>query len=181
MATSSAGLCDGLKQYIREVPDFPKKGILFYDITTLLKQPKPFAQLVDTLAAHYANQKIALVAGIEARGFIFGPALAYKLGAGFVPIRKPRKLPAATAAVEYSLEYGTDKVEIHRDAVEPGQRVLIVDDLIATGGTAVASAQLVEQLRGVVAGLAFVVELTFLNGRQRLGQYDVLSLLRYDQ
>ncbi|HET9783661.1 MAG TPA: adenine phosphoribosyltransferase [Terriglobales bacterium] len=181
MASSSAGICDGLKQYIREVPDFPKKGILFYDITTLLKQPQPFAELVDSLAAHYAGQKIALVAGIEARGFIFGPALAYKLGAGFVPIRKPHKLPAATAAVEYSLEYGTDKVEIHRDAVQPGQRVLIVDDLIATGGTAVASAQLVEQLGGVVAGLAFVVELTFLHGRERLGGYDVMSLLRYDQ
>ncbi|HVA63373.1 MAG TPA: adenine phosphoribosyltransferase [Terriglobales bacterium] len=171
--------CEALKAYIRAVPDFPKPGILFYDITTLLKQSRPFARVVDLLAEHYASQSIAVVAGIEARGFIFGPALAYRLGAGFVPIRKPRKLPAPTVAAEYSLEYGTDKLEIHRDAITAGQRVLIVDDLIATGGTAIASTQLIEQLGGAVAGLAFIVELTFLNGRQRLAQYDVLSLLQY--
>ncbi len=181
MAIASSLSPQQLKTYIREVPDFPKPGILFYDITTLLKQPQPFACLVDLLAEPYRRSEIALVAGIEARGFIFGPALAYRIGAGFVPIRKPRKLPAATAAVDYSLEYGTDRVEIHRDAIAPGQRVLIVDDLIATGGTAQASAQLVEQLGGVVAGLAFVVELTFLHGRRRLQNYDVKALLQYDR
>jgi len=181
MATSHAMASDELKSYIREVPDFPKPGILFYDITTLLKQARPFARLVDLLAAHYADRAVDVVAGIEARGFIFGPALAYKLGAGFVPIRKPRKLPAETASVEYALEYGTDRLEIHRDAIAPGQRVLIVDDLMATGGTAVASAHLVNQVGGTVAGLAFVVELTFLHGRQRLAGYDVMSLLQYDK
>lgn len=178
-AVSLAQECEALKAYIRAVPDFPKPGILFYDITTLLKQSQPFARLIDLLADHYIGQSINVVAGIEARGFIFGPALAYRLGAGFVPIRKPRKLPAPTASAEYSLEYGTDKIEIHRDAIAPGQRVLIVDDLIATGGTALASTKLVEQLGGKVAGLAFIVELTFLNGRQRLSRYDVLSLLQY--
>ncbi|MGH9482472.1 MAG: adenine phosphoribosyltransferase [Terriglobales bacterium] len=182
MATPGSGLgADQLKAFIREVPDFPKPGILFYDITTLLKMARPFARLVDLLAEPYLNQSIAVVAGIEARGFIFGPALAYRLGAGFVPIRKPHKLPAATASVEYSLEYGHDRVEIHRDAIAPGERVLIVDDLIATGGTAAASAQLVEQLGGTVAGLAFVVELTFLHGRERLAGYAVRSLLQYDR
>lgn len=181
MASAPMPSHDELKAYIREVPDFPKPGILFYDITTLLKQAEPFARLVDILAEHYASKEIELVAGIEARGFIFGPALAYRLGAGFVPIRKPRKLPAATAAVEYSLEYGTDRLEVHQDAIQNDQRVLIVDDLIATGGTAVASTQLVERLGGNVAGLAFIVELTFLHGRDKLAGYDVLSLLRYDQ
>ncbi|MGH9466865.1 MAG: adenine phosphoribosyltransferase [Terriglobales bacterium] len=181
MATAPLSACENLKRYIREVPDFPKPGILFYDITTLLKQAAPFARLVNTLAEHYADRKIDLVAGIEARGFIFGPALAYRLGTGFVPIRKPGKLPAEVASVEYSLEYGSDRIEVHRDAIAAGERVLIVDDLIATGGTAAASAQLVEQLGGVVAGLAFIVELTFLHGRDKLGRYDVLSLLRYDQ
>lgn len=170
-----------LKALIREVPDFPKPGILFYDITTLLKSGPALAGLVDLLARQYARHDIAVVAGIEARGFIFGPALAYRLGAGFVPIRKPRKLPAPTVAVEYALEYGTDRLEMHRDAVTPGQRVLIVDDLIATGGTAEASAKLVEQLGGVVAGLAFIVELTFLRGRDKLAGYDVTSLLSFDK
>lgn len=170
-----------LKALIREVPDFPKPGILFYDITTLLKSGPALAGLVDLLAQHYSAQEIEVVAGIEARGFIFGPALAYRLGAGFVPIRKPRKLPAPTIAVEYALEYGSDRLEMHRDAVTPGQRVLIVDDLIATGGTAKASAQLVEELGGQVAGLAFIVELTFLHGRDKLAGFDVTSLLSYDQ
>jgi len=181
MGTSSAKISNELKTYIREVPDFPKPGILFYDITTLLKQPQPLARLVDALAERYAGQGIEVVAGIEARGFIFGPALAYRLGAGFVPIRKPRKLPAATVSVEYSLEYGTDRIEMHRDAIAPGQRVLIVDDLIATGGTAAASAQLVEQVGGIVVGLAFVVELTFLPGRQKLAGREVFSLMQYDK
>ncbi|MGH9483906.1 MAG: adenine phosphoribosyltransferase, partial [Terriglobales bacterium] len=143
MASATLPSHDDLKAFIREVPDFPKPGILFYDITTLLKQAKPFARVVDILAERYAQEKIDLVAGIEARGFIFGPALAYRLGVGFVPIRKPRKLPAATASVEYSLEYGTDRLEVHKDAIRAGERVLIVDDLIATGGTAIASTQLV--------------------------------------
>lgn len=179
-ASISPAVVKVLKAHIREVPDFPKPGILFYDITTLLKNGPALAQLIDTLAEHYRSQRIDVVAGIEARGFIFGPALALRLGAGFVPIRKPRKLPAPTVAVEYALEYGTDRLELHRDAITPGQRVLIVDDLIATGGTALASAQLVEQLKGTVAGFAFIVELTFLAGRQRLASYDVTSLLAYD-
>jgi len=181
MATLATAASAELKSFIREVPDFPKPGILFYDITTLLKQARPFARLVDLLAEHYAGRGIQAVAGIEARGFIFGPALAYRLGAGFIPIRKPRKLPAPTASVEYSLEYGTDRLEMHRDAVAAGERVLIVDDLIATGGTARASAQLVEQLGGTVAGFAFIVELTFLAGRDKLKGYDVTSLLAYDK
>lgn len=172
---------ENLKRYIREVPDWPKPGILFYDITTLLKQGPQLAQLFDLLAERYADAQIDAIAGIEARGFIFGPALAYRLGAGFIPVRKPRKLPAATISAEYALEYGTDCLEMHRDAVTPGERVLIVDDLIATGGTAAASARLVEQLGGVVAGLAFIVELTFLHGRERLGGHDVFSLLQYDK
>ena len=179
MATAATAQ-DELKRYIREVPDWPKPGILFYDITTLLKEGAPFAHLIDLLADHYSAAGIDVVAGIEARGFIFGPALAYRLKAGFVPVRKPKKLPAATISAEYSLEYGTDKLEMHADAIQPGQRVLIVDDLIATGGTAAATTQLVEQLGGHVASLAFIVELTFLQGRARLPQYDVFSLLQYE-
>jgi adenine phosphoribosyltransferase len=168
-----------LKKLIREVPDFPKKGILFYDITTLLKDKIGFATLIDALSEHYLEKKIDLVVGIEARGFIFGPALAYRLNAGFVPVRKPKKLPAETAKVTYDLEYGTDTLEIHKDAVQKGQRVIIVDDLLATGGTAQACAQLVESLGGNVAGLGFAVELDFLKGRDRLAGYDVMSLLHY--
>src|SRR5690348_12531159 len=171
---------DDLKKLIREVPDYPKPGILFYDLTTLLKDGKGFHELIDRMCSHYHGHSIDVVAGIEARGFIFGPALAYRLQAGFVPVRKPKKLPAATISAEYALEYGTDKLEMHADAIQPGQRVLIVDDLIATGGTAAATAQLVEQLGGHVASLAFIVELTFLQGRTRLPQYDVFSLLQYE-
>lgn len=171
--------CEPLKQMIREVPDFPKKGILFYDITTLLKDKTGFATLIDALSEHYLEKKVDLIIGIEARGFIFGPALAYRLNAGFVPVRKPKKLPAETAKVTYDLEYGTDTLEIHRDAVGNGQRVVIVDDLLATGGTAKACAQLVESIGGEVAGMAFAVELDFLKGRERLANYDVLSLLHY--
>lgn len=173
--------CNHLKQLIREVPDFPKKGILFYDITTLLKDKVGFATLIDALSEHYLERDIDVVLGIEARGFIFGPALAYRLNAGFVPVRKPGKLPAATARWTYELEYGNDTLEIHKDAIARGQRVLIVDDLLATGGTAQATVELVKGLGGEVAGLAFVVELDFLNGRQRLQGQDVFTLLHYDK
>jgi adenine phosphoribosyltransferase len=172
---------EALKALVRTVPDFPKPGILFYDITTLLKDKTGFAQMIDALAAHYISRKIDLVLGIEARGFIFGPALAYRLNAGFVPVRKPRKLPAPVARVTYDLEYGSDALEIHLDAIQPGQRVVLVDDLLATGGTMEATIKLVKQLGGEIAGLAFAVELDFLNGRGRFAEYDVFSLLHYDE
>lgn len=172
--------CNQLKKLIREVPDFPKKGILFYDITTLLKDKTGFATLTDLFSENYIGKQVDLVLGMEARGFIFGPALAYRLNAGFVPVRKPGKLPAETAKVSYDLEYGSNCLEIHRDAIQKGQRVLIVDDLLATGGTAVATTQLVRELGGTVAGLGFVVELDFLKGREKLSDYDVFSLLHYD-
>ncbi len=172
---------DSLKKLIREVPDFPKPGILFYDITTLLKDKLRFAQLIDALTANYLNKDIDLVLGIEARGFIFGPALAYRLNAGFVPVRKPKKLPAETVKWTYQLEYGQDTLEIHKDAIKPGQRILIVDDLLATGGTAKATAELAKSLGGDICGLGFVVELDFLKGREKLAEYDVFSLLRYDK
>ncbi len=173
--------CEPLKELIRTVPNFPKPGILFYDITTLLKDKKGFAMLLDALAAHYFDRNIDLVLGIEARGFIFGPALAYRLNAGFVPVRKPKKLPSKTARVTYDLEYGTDSLEIHLDAIESGQRVVIVDDLLATGGTMEATVKLVRQLGGEIAGLAFAVELDFLKGRERFDGLDVFSLLHYDE
>jgi adenine phosphoribosyltransferase len=168
-----------LKTLIREVPDFPKPGINFYDITTLLKDPVGLKEVIDGLCSHYAGKGIRTVAGIEARGFIFAPAVAYILKAGFVPIRKPKKLPAATERVEYALEYGTDAVEIHRDAVRPGDNVLIVDDVLATGGTAAAAAKLIEKLGGRVAGLGFVIELDFLHGHEKLAGRDVHSLIHY--
>ena len=173
--------CEPLKQLVRTVPDFPKPGILFYDITTLLKDKTGFAKMIDALAAYYIEKKIDLVLGIEARGFIFGPALAYRLNAGFVPVRKPRKLPAPVARVTYDLEYGSDTLEIHMDAIEAGQRVVLVDDLLATGGTMEATVKLVKQLGGEIAGLAFAVELDFLKGRDRFKEYDVFSLLHYDE
>src|SRR5438034_716660 len=162
--------CEPLKKLIREIPDFPKKGILFYDITTLLKDKVGFATLIDALSEFYLLKNIDLVLGIEARGFIFGPALAYRLNAGFVPIRKPGKLPAPTAKYDYALEYGTGTLEIHKDAIQKGQRVIIVDDLLATGGTAEASAKLAKSLGAEIAGLGFVVELDFLKGREQLKQ-----------
>ena len=168
-----------LKSLIREVPDFPKPGILFYDITTLLKDAQGLQKTLDALTAQYVGREIDTVIGIESRGFIFAPYLAAQLGAGFVPVRKPKKLPAEKASISYALEYGADTLEIHRDAVQPGHNVLIVDDLLATGGTAKAAAELVEQLGGTVAGLSFVVELEFLPGRARLAGYEVNSLLRY--
>jgi adenine phosphoribosyltransferase len=170
---------DHLKALIREVPDFPKPGINFYDITTLLKDPHGLREVIDGLHRQYGSQRIDTVVGIEARGFIFAPALAYAMKAGFVPIRKPNKLPADTESMSYGLEYGTDTIEIHRDAVLPGQRVLIVDDVLATGGTAGAAAKLVEKLGGEVAGLGFVIELDFLKGRDKLVGHKVDALLHY--
>jgi adenine phosphoribosyltransferase len=178
--SSATKNCDGLKKLIREVPDFPKKGILFYDITTLLKDKQGFATLIDALSENYIGKEVDLVLGMEARGFIFAPALAYRLNAGFVPVRKPGKLPAETTSLSYDLEYGSNTLEIHKDAIQKGQRVLIVDDLLATGGTAAATAKLANSLGAQIVGLAFVVELDFLKGREKLAQYDVMSLLHYD-
>jgi adenine phosphoribosyltransferase len=168
-----------LKKMIREVPDFPKKGILFYDITTLLKDKAGFKRTIDSLTDQVRPLNPDVVLGIEARGFIFAPALAYNLGAGFVPVRKPNKLPADTERISYELEYGMDTLEMHKDAVRPGMRVLIADDLLATGGTALASARLVERLGGTVAAISFVIELEGLKGRDRLRGYEVVSLLKY--
>jgi adenine phosphoribosyltransferase len=172
---------DNLKTLIREIPDYPKPGVLFYDLTTLLKDKHGFHSLVTQLCDHYSGKKIDLVAGIEARGFIFGPALAYALKAGFIPVRKPKKLPSKTATVTYQLEYGTDSLEVHVDAIRPGEIVLLCDDLLATGGTAAATVELIRQLGGKVAGAAFAVELTFLDGRSKLPGIDVFSLLQYDK
>jgi adenine phosphoribosyltransferase len=181
MSPNSALNTDQLKRMIREVPDFPKPGILFYDITTLLKDKIGFAALIDKLSQHYISHNVDLVLGMEARGFIFAPALAYRLNAGFVPVRKPGKLPAETVKYDYALEYGTNSLEIHKDAIQKGQRVVIVDDLLATGGTAEATVKLASSLGAEIAGLGFVVELDFLNGRQKLKNYDVMSLLHYDK
>lgn len=170
---------DDLKALIREVPDFPKPGILFYDITTLLKDKAGLHAVIDQLQSHYSSSGVDLVLGIEARGFIFAPALAYALDTGFVPVRKPKKLPAPCERVEYELEYGTDILEIHKDAIQPGQRVLVIDDVLATGGTAKGVTRLIENLGGKVAGLGFVLELDFLHGRNKLNGYDVYSLLHY--
>jgi len=170
-----------LKKLIREIPDFPKPGILFYDITTLLKDPVGLHRAVDALANHYVGRSIDSVVGIEARGFIFAPMVAYRLNVGFVPVRKPGKLPAAVETATYKLEYGKDGLEVHRDAIAPGQQVLIIDDLLATGGTASAVAGMVERLGGKVAGLGFLIELDFLKGRERLPGYDVHTVLRYDK
>jgi adenine phosphoribosyltransferase len=168
-----------LKSLIREVPNFPKPGILFYDITTLLKDAQGLHTLIDGLGAQFAGRGIDKVIGIEARGFIFAPAVAYALNAGFVPVRKPKKLPAAVERIEYQLEYGTDSLEIHVDAIRRGEHVLIVDDVLATGGTASAVTKLVENLGGKVVGLGFVIELDFLKGREKLPGYDVRAMLHY--
>jgi adenine phosphoribosyltransferase len=170
---------DDLKALIREVPDFPKPGINFYDITTLLKHPQGLRRTVDALSAEFEGEKVDTIIGIEARGFIFAPALAYHMGAGFVPVRKPRKLPAECVSISYDLEYGQDTLEMHRDAIGQGHRVIIADDLLATGGTARAVVDLVEGLGGQVVGLVFVVELEFLPGRERLAGHDVRSLIKY--
>ncbi|MHB1131311.1 MAG: adenine phosphoribosyltransferase [Chloroflexota bacterium] len=169
----------GLAEHIRDVPDFPKKGILFKDITTLLKEPSAFRKSIDLLTEQFRGDAIDLVVGMESRGFIFGAPLAYNLGAGFVPVRKLGKLPAETLRVEYALEYGTNTLEIHKDAIEPGQRVLIVDDLLATGGTVAATIDLVRQLGGQVVALAFLMELLFLNGRSQLvDDYRIVTLIQ---
>ena len=180
MQPKAALNCDDLKKLIREVPDFPKAGILFYDITTLLKDRLGFARLIDALTEHYISKDVDLVLGIEARGFIFGPALAYRLNAGFVPVRKPKKLPAEVLQWNYALEYGKDTLEIHKDAIEPGQRVVICDDLLATGGTAKATVDMAKSLGAEICGLGFVVELDALKGREKLKGYDVFSLLHYE-
>ncbi len=176
MTTSTV---DDLRAKIREVPDFPKPGILFYDITTLLKEPVAFAEVIDRMAEQARDDKIDLVVGMESRGFIFSAPLAYKLKAGFVPVRKLGKLPAETIEVEYELEYGTATLEVHRDAIRPGQRVLIVDDLLATGGTVLGTIELVRRLGGEIAALSFMVELTALHGRQHLGEFTIHTLLTY--
>jgi adenine phosphoribosyltransferase len=168
-----------LKSLIRSVPDFPKPGILFYDITTLLRDPAGYRATIDQLAAPYEGQKVDAVIGIESRGFILGASVATRLGAGFIPIRKPGKLPSAALKEAYDLEYGKDALEIHSDAVTPGQRILIVDDVLATGGTAAAAVSLVRQLQGSLVGLAFLIELGFLNGRTKLPGQDVHSVLQY--
>jgi adenine phosphoribosyltransferase len=170
---------DDLKRRIREIPDFPKAGILFRDITPLLSDGVTFRQAIDCLGERYVDQKIEVVVGVEARGFVIGAALAYKLGAGNVLIRKPGKLPYKTHRATYDLEYGSDSLEIHQDAIRPGQRVLVADDLLATGGTVSAAIDLVQQLGGQIVELAFLIELTALNGRARLQQFPVFSLIQY--
>jgi adenine phosphoribosyltransferase len=170
---------DALKSKIRNVPDFPKPGILFYDVTTLLRDADGFKLAIDAMTEPYKDAGIGLVVGVESRGFILGAAVADRLGAGFVPVRKLGKLPAATVRATYALEYGTDSLEMHSDAIEPGQRVLIVDDLLATGGTAKATVDLVKQIGGVVAGVAFLVELVELNGRARLEGERISVVLQY--
>lgn len=164
---------------VRNIPDFPLPGIQFKDITTLLADGEAFRQVISSLAARYRDRGVEAVAGIESRGFIFSAPIAVELGVGLVPIRKPGKLPAETFQIEYDLEYGTNKLEIHRDAFAPGAKVLVVDDLLATGGTIAAATQLIEQVGGSVLELAFVIELTFLNGRQRLEPYPIYSLIQY--
>lgn len=168
------------KKYIRDVPDFPKKGIVFRDITTLLKDKVAYRQVIETFYDHYRNRSVDVVVGIEARGFLLASSLAYKLEVGVVPVRKPGKLPAETLRVEYELEYGTDALEIHRDAIVKGQKVLIVDDLLATGGTVAATCQMVEKVGGEIVGIAFLIELDFLRGRKKLNGYELLSLIHYD-
>jgi len=170
---------DDLRALIREVPDFPKPGILFYDITTLLKEPDAFREVIDRMADQVGNTKIDVVVGMESRGFIFSAPLAYQLKAGFVPVRKLGKLPAETIEVEYELEYGTATLEIHSDAITAGQRVLIVDDLLATGGTVMGTIELVRRLGGEIAGLSFMVELGALRGREKLDEFEIHALLTY--
>ncbi len=169
-----------LRDLIRDVPNFPKEGIVFKDITTLTRDPAGLRESIDQIVKQYADAEIDIVVGIEARGFIFGGAIAYLLNAGFVPARKQGKLPAETVRAEYELEYGTDAIEIHRDAISKGQRVLIVDDLLATGGTAAAAVELVEKLEGELVGIAFLIDLTFLNGREKLQGRKITSLVDYD-
>ena len=167
------------KSKIREIPDFPKDGILFYDITTLLKDPVAFKRVIDKIGGFYDSDGIQKVVAMESRGFILGAPVAYRLGAGFVPVRKPGKLPSDVYEARYELEYGSDSLAVHQDAIAPGEKVLIVDDLIATGGTVAATVQLVKQLGGIIHGIAFLIELTSLRGRNKLDGYNVISLLSY--
>lgn len=173
------GLLEELKDSIRDIPDFPKKGIIFKDITTLLKDGRKFRAAVDAIAEKYTGEKIDKVVAIEARGFILGSVIAYKLGAGMVPVRKKGKLPHETSSVEYELEYGKDSLEMHKDAISPNDRVLVVDDLLATGGTMKAVCDLIEKAKGDISSIAFLIELTFLNGRDRLKGRDVFSLIKF--
>ncbi len=168
-----------LKELIRDIPDFPKEGIVFKDITPVLQSPAGLKEVVNKFSEHYVNQKVDVIVGAEARGFLFGPAVAINLNAGFVPVRKPGKLPYETASMTYDLEYGTDTLEIHKDAVKAGDNVLMMDDLLATGGTMAASCELVESLGGKIMGCAFLIELGFLNGKEKLGEYDIFSLIQY--
>lgn len=170
---------EGLKQYIRSIPDFPKKGVLFRDITTLLKNPAKFKQVIDVFYDKYKDKKIEAIVAAEARGFILGGALAYKLNCAFVPVRKKGKLPAETVEVTYELEYGTDTICMHKDAIKPKERVLVLDDLLATGGTAKAMCDLVEKTGGDIVGIAFMIELSDLNGRDKIKEYDIFTLIRY--
>ena len=167
------------KAKIREIPDFPKEGILFYDVTTLLKDGETFKRVIDKMSNFYEGEGIQKVVAMESRGFIIGSPVAYRLGAGFVPVRKPGKLPSDVYEARYELEYGTDSLAIHQDAIAPGEKVLIVDDLIATGGTVSATVQLVKKLGGVIQGIAFLIELTGLRGRNKLDGYNVISLVSY--
>ncbi len=168
-----------LKKYIRNIPDFPQKGVMFRDVTTLLKEPEPFRFVIDTIVDKYKDEKIDKVVSVEARGYIFGGAIAYLLNCGFVPVRKPGKLPADKLFLEYTLEYGTNTVEIHKDAIEPGERVLVFDDLLATGGTVQATCKLVEELGGKVVACAFITDLTYLKGTEKLRDYSIFSLIQY--
>lgn len=170
---------DDLKKLVRDVPDFPKKGIIFKDITPLLQNPEGLREAVETISNHYKNKKIDIVVGAEARGFILAPTIAFNIGAGFVPVRKSGKLPYEKISMSYALEYGTDTLEIHKDGIKKGQQVLMVDDLLATGGTMTACCKLVESLGGKIIGCAFLIDLTFLNGKKALNKYDVFSLIKY--
>ena len=168
-----------LKDHIRDIQDFPEEGIVFKDITTLLKNPEAFKKSIDLLATKFRHENIQQIVGVESRGFIFGAALAYKLGCGFIPMRKKGKLPGKTASVSYELEYGTDELEIHDDAIEPNTRVLIVDDLLATGGTVEAAIKLLQMQKAMIAGIAFLVELKFLKGKSRLSKHEIYSIIKY--
>lgn len=170
---------NNLKKLVRDVPDFPKKGIIFKDITPLLQDPKGLREAIETISSHYNDRKIDMVVGAEARGFILAPTVAFNLGAGFVPIRKPGKLPYEKISMSYALEYGTDTLEMHKDGIKKGQNVLMVDDLLATGGTMAACCKMVESLGGNIIGCAFLIELTFLDGKKTLNKYDVFSIIKY--
>jgi adenine phosphoribosyltransferase len=169
---------ESLREKIREIPDFPKPGILFYDITTLLKDPASYKESIDLMLEPYQGEQIDIVVGMESRGFIFGAPIAYKLGVGFVPVRKLGKLPADVVSVEYDLEYGSATLEMHRDAISPGAKVLVVDDLLATGGTVAGTIELVKQLKGEIVALAFLIELVALKGRDKLAGYDIVTLIK---